>query len=144
MPRRAYNGVARDGAGKVVASATVYIYLADTTTAADVYTASSGGSSVNSVTTNTNGTFIFYVDSSDYNINQLFDLTISKANYQSQTIEDVALPLNLFDIVLTASLPAADSSLDGLVLIEDGGTGDRNLIVYAGGQRFRIDGGSAV
>jgi hypothetical protein len=28
-------------------------------------------------------------------------------------------------------------------VIEDAGAGDRNLIVYAGGQRFRIDGGAA-
>jgi hypothetical protein len=33
--------------------------------------------------------------------------------------------------------------MDGSVLIEDNGAGDRNLIIYAGGQRFRIDGGAA-
>jgi hypothetical protein len=48
------------------------------------------------------------------------------------------------DIVLTANLPAAGASRDGLQLIEDGGAGDRNLIIYAGGQRFRIDGGANV
>jgi hypothetical protein len=46
-------------------------------------------------------------------------------------------------VVLTASLPAAGASMDGHVLIEDAGAGDRNLIIYAGGQRFRIDGGVA-
>lgn len=47
-------------------------------------------------------------------------------------------------VVPTASLPAASAGMDGTILIEDAGTGDCNLIVYAGGQRFRIDGGSAV
>jgi len=47
-------------------------------------------------------------------------------------------------VVLTASLPAAAAAEDGTILIEDGGTGDRNLIVYAGGERFRIDGGANV
>lgn len=47
------------------------------------------------------------------------------------------------DVVATASLPAAGSTQDGRILIEDNGTGDRNLILYAGGQRFRIDGGAA-
>jgi hypothetical protein len=46
-------------------------------------------------------------------------------------------------VVATGSLPAAGASMDGHVLIEDNGTGDRNLIIYAGGQRFRIDGGAA-
>jgi hypothetical protein len=46
-------------------------------------------------------------------------------------------------IVATASLPAAAAAMDGHVLIEDAAVGDRNLIIYAGGQRFRIDGGAA-
>lgn len=46
-------------------------------------------------------------------------------------------------VVATASLPAAAAAMDGHVLIEDAAVGDRNLIIYAGGQRFRIDGGAA-
>ena len=46
-------------------------------------------------------------------------------------------------VVATASLPAAGASMDGKYVIEDAGAGDRNLIIYAGGQRFRIDGGAA-
>lgn len=46
-------------------------------------------------------------------------------------------------VIASASLPAAGTTQNGRVVIEDNGTGDRNLIIYAGGQRFRIDGGSA-
>lgn len=46
-------------------------------------------------------------------------------------------------VVATASLPAAGVAQDGRVIIEDNGAGDRNIIIYAGGQRFRIDGGAA-
>jgi hypothetical protein len=46
-------------------------------------------------------------------------------------------------VVATASLPVAGAAMDGHVLIEDAAVGDRNLIIYAGGQRFRIDGGAA-
>jgi PIN domain nuclease of toxin-antitoxin system len=46
-------------------------------------------------------------------------------------------------VIATASLPAAGEDQDGRLVIEDAGAGDRNLIVYAGGQRFRIDGGAA-
>lgn len=47
------------------------------------------------------------------------------------------------DIIATADLPAAHADRNGLQLIEDAGAGDRNLVFYAGGQRFRIDGGAA-
>lgn len=46
-------------------------------------------------------------------------------------------------ILATGALPAAGASQNGRVIIEDAGAGDRNLIIYAGGQRFRIDGGTA-
>jgi hypothetical protein len=46
-------------------------------------------------------------------------------------------------VVATASLPAASADMDGTMIIEDNGAGDRNLILYGGGQRFRIDGGAA-
>lgn len=48
------------------------------------------------------------------------------------------------DVIATASLPAAAASENGRIIIEDNGAGDRNLFIYAGGQRFRIDGGAAV
>ena len=46
-------------------------------------------------------------------------------------------------VTATANLPAAAAFQDGKIIIEDAGSGDRNLIIYAGGQRFRIDGGAA-
>lgn len=45
-------------------------------------------------------------------------------------------------VIATASLPAAGAAQDGRLVIEDAGAGDRNLIIYAGGERFRIDGGA--
>ena len=48
------------------------------------------------------------------------------------------------EVIATANLPAAAAGQDGRVVIEDAGAGDRNLIVYAGGQRFRFDGGAPV
>lgn len=46
--------------------------------------------------------------------------------------------------VLTASLLAAAAANDGLMVLEDGGTGDGNIVFYVDGERFRIDGGSDV
>ena len=45
-------------------------------------------------------------------------------------------------VVLTANLPSGNAELDGTWLIEDGGAGNVNLIVYARGQRYRFDGGA--
>lgn len=45
--------------------------------------------------------------------------------------------------VVTGNLPAAGAAMNGAIIIEDAGVGDRNIIIYAGGQRFRIDGGVA-
>ena len=90
MPRYAYQGVAQDQNGKHVLSATVTPYLAGTTTAVTVYAASSGGSSVNSVSSDsTNGTFIMYFDVSEYDTYQAFDVVISKTDFTSVTYSNI-------------------------------------------------------
>lgn len=45
--------------------------------------------------------------------------------------------------ITTASLPAAGAAMDGRIVLEDGGAGDGNLIIYVAGQRYRINGGTA-
>jgi len=88
MSRHYYKGMHRDGSGKPVLSGTASVYLAGTTTVASVYTASSGGTAVNSVTgSSTDGTFEFYVDESDYGFGQLFKIVLSKTGYTSQTVD---------------------------------------------------------
>jgi hypothetical protein len=52
-------------------------------------------------------------------------------------LKELAIP-----VVPTASLPAAGAAQNGRILIEDGGAGVGNLILYKGGQRFRITGTS--
>jgi len=47
-------------------------------------------------------------------------------------------------IIPRASLPSGAATPDNLVAIDDNGSGDRNAMIYAKGQRFRIDGGSNV
>src|SRR3990167_7959737 len=59
----------------------------------------------------------------------------------SRTVVD-NLRVEGVNIVAAGSLPAAGSSQDGKVVIENVGAGDQNLIIYSNGQRFRIDGGS--
>jgi len=91
--RYAYHDVARDGNGVVVSGATVSVYLAGTTTPATVYTAFSGGSAVNSVTTGTDGSYEFYVDDGDYSSSQKFKLIITKDAFSTFTMDDVSIIL---------------------------------------------------
>lgn len=89
MARKIYRGYARDGNGTILSSATIYVYLTGTTTAASIYTASSGGTAVNSVTSNSTGLYYFYVDYADYTAGTQFRLTISKTGYDSVTYDEV-------------------------------------------------------
>lgn len=87
--RYIYQGTYKDGSGRVIESGTITIYEAGTITAVDVYVASAGGSAVNSVTSDSDGDFAFYVDDSDYTSHQLFDITLSKTGYGSNTYSDI-------------------------------------------------------
>jgi len=116
--RYAYSGTMQDGSGNRIADGTVSVYLADTTTAASIYTAKSGGTAVNSVTTGTNGAYTFYVDTDDYNLDtQLFDITLTKTNYSSVTLPDVAIGSERSNKIATA---ASVSSGTHTVTISDG------------------------
>jgi len=73
-------------------------------------------------------------------------LTVSKnPSTMDQAYGDPGIYLNLAGpVVATADLPLAGSDMDGRIVIEDGGSGNVNLILYARQQRFRIDGGSNI
>lgn len=92
MPRYIQQGWWFDGNGKIVKEGTVTVYLAGTSTLASIYTASSGGFSTNSVTSSTtDGSWSFYVDTSDYSRTQRFKITFSKSGFTSKTIDDVII-----------------------------------------------------
>ena len=61
-------------------------------TAANVYAASTGGSQVSTVTSDsTNGSFSFYVDEGDYLSTQKFKVTVSKTDYTSFTWDNIVI-----------------------------------------------------
>jgi hypothetical protein len=119
MSRYKYQGTAKDGNGAVIGAsttanstaATVSVYLAGTSTAADVYTASSGGSAVASVTTDTYGHFIFWVDDTDYDNSQKFKITISHANFESKTYDDLIILPTVFTVDTTAAGAGTDGTI---------------------------------
>ena len=97
--RHIYQGTFKDLNGAVVGSlttsdgnaGTVTVYLDDGTTAADVYAAATGGAAVNSVSTDTYGHFVFYVDDSEYMPTQLFTIVLSHTDVQSKTYENIRI-----------------------------------------------------
>lgn len=99
MARHKYQGTFKDGNGRVVGAVTtanstdgvVYVYLAGGTTAADVYAASSGGTAVNSVETNDYGFFEFWVDDTEYASSQLFKISLTHANFETKTYDNLIL-----------------------------------------------------
>jgi hypothetical protein len=86
-----FEGVYRDGAGNVVKSGTVTIYLAGTTTAANVYKTATSTTAVNSLTTSSVGKYTFYVDRFEYDAEQTFKIVLSKTGYTSATYDNVAV-----------------------------------------------------
>jgi hypothetical protein len=119
MARYKYQGTMKDGNGAVIGTettsdataGTISVYLAGTTTAANVYTASSGGSAVSSVTTDANGHFYFWVDDSDYNDSQKFKITLSHPDFESKTYDDILI----LPPLLVRDTTAASSGADGTI-----------------------------
>jgi hypothetical protein len=97
--RHVYQGTFKDQNGAVVGSSTtsdgnpgtVTVYLSGTSTLANVYTASTGGVSVNSVTTDAYGYFYFWVDENDYNWNQLFKIILTHPDFTTRTYENIGI-----------------------------------------------------
>lgn len=92
MSRYSFQGTCRDGNGHVIESMSVAVKLAGTSTDATIYAASAGGSpvSASTVTTDSNGHYLFYLDDSDYPIHsQPLDLTFSKSGHNTITYSDV-------------------------------------------------------
>jgi len=110
MARHCYQGTFKDGQGQVVGPETtanstageIYVYLAGGTTAADVYVAESGGSAVDHVDSDDDGHFLFWVDDSEYKPGQRFKITLSHADFEDKSYDDlVILPESNIQNVIT-------------------------------------------
>lgn len=102
-----YKGVCKDGAGNIIDSATVSVYLYGTTTAASIYTTLAGATAVNSVTSSTDGTFEFWVSRFDYDREQCFDIVIAKTGFTSTTWSNV----DVSSVVLGTYTISADTTV---------------------------------
>jgi hypothetical protein len=87
--RCVYSNVARENDGDTINDATVTVYLAGTSTLANIYTTFSGATPTNSVTTNSSGEFTFYVDRFDYDSDQKFKYTVVKTGQRTKTYDNI-------------------------------------------------------
>jgi hypothetical protein len=122
--RLKYTGIARSTGGAVLGSATVTIYLAGTTTPANVYEASTGGASVTSVTSDSNGRWTFYADTTDYAFTQEYKVVVTKDGYSTITLDNIfnlSLPTNAVGVLTndgSGNYTWSEASL-GLKLADD-------------------------
>ena len=94
--RYLFQETAKDGNGRVICDATISVYLAGGYTVVSVYTTSTGGVAVNSVTSGATtssspGYFSFWVDNGDYFSDQQFRIIISKLGFNSQIYDYMSI-----------------------------------------------------
>lgn len=141
MSRYIYQGQFCDLSGNAVASGTIRVYLAGTTTATSVYTASSGGTAVNYVTSDSVGKFYFYIDDKDYNLNQKFKVKLEKLGFLAKTYDDITI-FPEFEYTYYAEASATDQSIDANdnsiadLLAEIGTTDIRTIVCKQGTYTF--------
>ncbi len=138
--RHVYTSFSKDQNGKIIQQAVVSVYLAGTSTPASVYTSVTSATAVNSVTSDDNGVFTFYVDTDDYEITQPFKLVLSKSvsptvSYGSITIDyiKVDVPVSatayLLPRMTTIQKNALASPIKGFIVFD---TTSNKLSVYTG------------
>jgi hypothetical protein len=93
--RRKYTGTVRNKYGKIMENALISVYLADTTTPANIYATWNGATHAHSMLSDSNGRYTLYVDTFDYNDDQTFKIICAKGSLtltvDNITIEDVVL-----------------------------------------------------
>lgn len=88
-----FSGTIRNDSGPIVSiGCTVAVFLSGTETPADIYAAVSGGAAVHSVTSDSKGQFLFFIDTDDYSFNQFFKVVISGTGLETTTIDPVSIP----------------------------------------------------
>lgn len=118
-----YKDEVRDQQGNVVASASVYVYLAGLETAVSIYTVNSGGTAVATapqLTTDSNGYFEFWVDDEDYDHDQKFKIVISKTGFTTRTFDYISIFPNLSNFLMSVD---ADGNKWYMKPKDDGGLG---------------------
>jgi hypothetical protein len=139
--RYVYTGVARDGNGHIISSATIKVYLSGTTTVASVYEASVGGVAVNFVSSSSDGSFYFYVDDTVYYQSQTFKIRIEKTGYTTKDYDGIII-FPIGSITIVAVTPADSVGSNGDILIYE--SGGNHYFLWKAGDKWYKEEGTAV
>lgn len=87
MARRPISGIVRDGSGNIVASAAVAFTVYSNGAVVTCYATQTGGSALTNgaTTSGTDGSYEIWIDSDDYAILTLFNITATKTGYTTKT-----------------------------------------------------------
>jgi len=125
-------GIHRDGNGRIIQEGLIAVFLAGTVTPASIYTTLTSVTVVNSVTSGTDGAFLFFVDTNDYPKSQLFKMILSKTGYTSDTIDDINIMAQPHDYNLDQVTDKwIDAGLLGLVATVAAAGSDPTLIIVS-------------
>lgn len=134
MARFPFISTFKDEQGNIVPSGTIQVNLAGTTTAATVYSTESGPViSGGTITSDAQGDFEFWVDSSDYGPGQRFSLVFSKTGFATKTRDDTPVPR---DGVLSTIYDASEDHTYTIVGGELAANRNINLPVLTGDDTF--------
>lgn len=144
--RSTHQGTFKDGNGGSIVGATVSVFLTGTNTPANIYENSTGGSIVNSVTTDSSGGFKFWItlgNSDGYTADQNFRISMSKTGFTTKTYDDIEIfhhPHVAFHTFVngdtTPSISEGDNYKTGntsattISDLDDGYDGQRVLVVF--------------
>jgi hypothetical protein len=123
--RCVYSETVRDSAGNIMANATVRAYIETAGTQATIYEEVDSTTSVSSVSTNSDGSFEFYVDRFDYDSDQKFQIIVTKGSstktYDDVTIDRVVMGTYAGDKTLTTTLRVPEGVIySGTITVSTG------------------------
>ena len=98
MTRFPFESTLTDQFGRIIVGGTVTVNLTGTSTAATIYAAESGGSAItdSQITTGSDGTYKFWVDTLDFVATQRFRLVLDGGSpFGPRTIDDIVIILSI-------------------------------------------------
>lgn len=114
MARFPFESTLTDQYGRIIVGGTVTVNLTGISTAATIYAAESGGSAItdSQITTGSDGSYKFWVDTADYAQTQRFRLVLNGGDpFVTRTIDDVVIILSI-EVTASSTTTFTNKTID--------------------------------